>query len=111
LLCLALVGSILVCCWVVLRRRRKSIEHQSAPEQPHLKEYHELLDLFGLSLGADINEIKNAYRSAVKAKHPDAQGRIARPEDTAEFIRLTTAYDRLVTIHRTLEAARRLSAG
>lgn len=109
MLCLMVAGG-LACRWVLLRRR-KLIAPQSATERLHPKEYHELLHLFGLSPGADMNEIKNAYRAAVKAKHPDAQGAASKPQDASEFIRLTTAYDRLVTIHRRLEEARKTSVG
>ena len=110
MLCLMVAGG-LACRWILLRRRHKSAEPQSATEQLYPKEYHELLHIFGLSPGADMNEIKNAYRAAVKAKHPDAQGAASKPQDTSEFIRLTTAYDRLVTIHRRLEEARKASVG
>ena len=49
----------------------------------------EARDVLGVTVGADGDEVRRAYREKVKDVHPDRGG------DPAEFKRVTTAYDRL----------------
>lgn len=49
----------------------------------------EARNILGVSLMADENEIRAAYRDRVKAVHPDTGG------DRAAFMRVTAAYERL----------------
>jgi DnaJ-domain-containing protein 1 len=64
----------------------------------HSPEYIDALKVFGLGVEANLAEIKNAYRQAVKEHHPDAkQNPIAADNDY--FIALTTAYERLLKLH------------
>lgn len=95
------------CGWRRLRPQRGSRDQArpvNASEPPGFKEYCELLELFSLTPGVGAIEIKNAYRAAVKEIHPDTQGR-TQSGDATEFIRLTTAYERLVALHKVMEGS------
>jgi DnaJ-class molecular chaperone len=54
--------------------------------------------MFNLKRGASLQQIKVAYRNAVKTCHPDLNPN-AGPEETARFITLTKTYERLLTLH------------
>lgn len=63
-----------------------------------LDPYNETLTVFGLKAGATLQEIKVSYRNAVKECHPDLNPNASKAQ-TAKFIELTKAYERLVTLH------------
>lgn len=60
--------------------------------------YGEMLLLFGLKPGCTLQEIKVTYRNAVKECHPDLNPNATKSQ-TAKFIELTKAYERLVILH------------
>lgn len=68
------------------------------PLNPRLAEYRGCLEVLGLTVNADLDEIKRTYRSAVKAAHPDMQqtGSFA----TERFVEITNAYDRLIQLRK-----------
>lgn len=63
------------------------------------EELSQALASFGLSPGATLAEIKNAYRMRVKGCHPD-RNPDASVQDNSEFVRLTSEYDRLLTLYQ-----------
>lgn len=54
-------------------------------------------EILGLSVGANQDDVKRAYRKMASQAHPDAGG------DAEEFRRITWAYDRLKDIAETVE--------
>jgi hypothetical protein len=75
---------------------------------PKMSRYKECLRSIGLEGSASVKEIKAAYRSAVKASHPDLKsGAADGANDHAnsdKFIDLTKAYDEALSLHRELAA-------
>lgn len=63
-----------------------------------LDEYADCLAKFQLQPGATLADIKNAYRAIVKSLHPDLNPDASK-DDTARFIELTKAYERLIELH------------
>jgi hypothetical protein len=63
-----------------------------------LDEYADCLAKFQLQPGASLADIKNAYRALVKSLHPDLNPKASK-DDTARFIELTKAYERLIELH------------
>ena len=59
------------------------------PDQPSGPTRAEARDVLGVTVSADSDEVRRAYREKVKHVHPDRGG------DPDEFKRVTTAYDRL----------------
>ncbi len=66
---------------------------------PILQEYVSHLRQFGLEKDADLKSIKTAYRSAVKAVHPDLNNDPSGA-DSAKFIELTGIYERLLELRK-----------
>gem|GEM_PF-4553493 len=64
---------------------------------PVALEYRKLLADFGLQPTAELKEIKQAYRSQVKAVHPDLNPDLSETR-RAEFIELTQRYERLLEL-------------
>jgi hypothetical protein len=72
--------------------RSKEDTHSSS--KSHLRITPRLANAYailGLSLNADKQQIKNAYRKLVKQHHPDAGG------DAQKFIKVQTAYETLLS--------------
>lgn len=78
-------------------RRFVTQSRTSAADEPD--EYRELLALFGLQSPITMQQIKMAYRNAVKECHPDMNPHAGEAEN-ARFISLTRSYERLVELHR-----------
>ncbi len=82
----------------------KGGKHQSPnfdlkqPGYTGLDEYADCLAKFQLQPGATLSDIKNAYRAIVKSLHPDLNPKASK-HDTARFIELTKAYERLIELH------------
>lgn len=62
-------------------------------------EYAECLQVFELERGVSLQDIKVAYRNAVKSCHPDLNPN-AGPEEAERFVTLTKTYERLVELHK-----------
>ncbi len=75
---------------------------------PKMSRYKECLRSIGLEGSASVKEIKAAYRSAVKASHPDlhsgAGEGVSTHTNSDKFIDLTKAYDEALSLHRELAA-------
>ena len=66
---------------------------------PQLQEYHRCLASLGVGTRASLEEIKAAYRRAVKRVHPDAQeGR--HEHASKDFIDITEAYERALELRK-----------
>ncbi len=61
-----------------------------------MEKYYALLNV---NSGADLNEIKKAYRRAVHLYHPDANGGVGDPEKFKEVVK---AYNHLTKHHKSL---------
>ena len=90
---------LLISCGVALgmwiyRKRSKKRPDPSVSHDASSDEYAELLMVFGLAPGANISEIKNAYRRRIKKHHPDL--RRGSEFDPGDFITLTKQYERLL---------------
>ena len=69
-------------------------------------EYAESLKVIGLKPGATMDEIKYAYREAVKRCHPDLQKQ-GEAAECSSFVVLTKAYDYLLKWHEEQRAYER----
>lgn len=74
----------------------------SMGRSPDLDEYERGLQAFGLSVGAGIKDIKNAYRNAVKEIHPDLRTPSSGQNDSQQFITMTTMYNRILQLDEKL---------
>lgn len=63
-----------------------------------LIQVEQALQHLGLSPGATLDEIKQAYRARAKAVHPDRQGE----DSTAQMVALNQAYELLCRFHHTV---------
>jgi hypothetical protein len=79
------------------KRRRPNFDLKQSMYKG-LDEYADCLAKFQLQPGASLSDIKNAYRALVKSLHPDLNPNASK-DDTARFIELTKAYERLVELH------------
>lgn len=70
-----------------------------ACSKPNSDDLIESLSFFGLKPGVTLQEIKSAYRSAVKRCHPDRSSDMGS-NDNGEFIDLTKQYHRLLALYR-----------
>lgn len=64
---------------------------------PLALEYRKLLATFGLEATASLKEIKQAYRTKVKAVHPDLNPNLSEEKRT-EFVEVTQKYERLLAL-------------
>lgn len=76
----------------------KAFMMQSINEKQN-QEYIEALKLFGLKLGATLEEIKSSFRAAVKEIHPDANPGL-EPVASERFVELTNAYEKLLKFEK-----------
>ena len=98
---IALVSLLLGLAAIFIRmiKRRSNIADKSAPPVEYPAEYVEALKVFGLSPEATLEDIKKAYRMAVKKYHPDLKDQSNR-EDQLFFIRLNLEYEKLLKFHQ-----------
>ncbi len=68
------------------------------------KEYLAAIQLLGLAPGASLEEIKTAFRNAVKTSHPDVNPE-AEPVASEKFVSLTAAYEKLLDLEKERENA------
>jgi len=78
--------------------RRFVVYSQGVKVAHAIDEYAECLGVFALQPGATLQQIKFAYRNAVKTCHPDLNPH-AGPAEAAKFIQLTKTYERLLRLH------------
>ncbi|MCB0352091.1 MAG: J domain-containing protein [Bdellovibrionales bacterium] len=70
---------------------------------PRMHEYRSLLKKFGLGQNASSKQIKAAYRAAVKEVHPDVQAHKDQEDTRDVFIRMTSAYERILELRKSLQ--------
>ena len=74
------------------------IHHMS----PRRYEYDKCLAELGLQSGANLKDVKTAYRNLVKAVHPDLHAGAGTPE-SSKFVELTTTYNRVLELRKELD--------
>lgn len=83
-------------------RRRRFVHLATAPRyrDPRIDEYFECLATLGVAQGSSISEIKAAYRHLAKAVHPDVHTDDQDKRASDDFMKLKSAYMRLLDLEQ-----------
>jgi len=83
-----------------LRKRFTSLTNVSKFRDPRIDEYYECLSILRLDKGSSLVDIKSAYRNLAKSLHPDLNKEDHNKRASDDFMKLKSAYLRLLELEQ-----------